>query len=91
MSRQTASNNFIDFALYILHAQPAQTQAQLVNRWNMAVQNNPPVSIVDRAQKVKMLAKENGFNFDTQQCIDAINFWETWHTIQGGPVGPVAY
>ena len=86
MSGQTASNHFIDFALYILHAQPAQTQAELADRWNNAVQNNPPVSIVDRAQRVKMLAKENGFSFDTQECIDAINFWETWQAIQGGPV-----
>ena len=86
MSRQSSSNTFIDFALYILHAQPAQKQAELANRWNTAVQNNPPVPIVDRAQKVKMLAKENGFNFDTQECIDAINFWETWGAIQGGPV-----
>ena len=87
MSGQTASHTFIDFALYILHAPEPQPFGDLVNRWMVAV--DPAGGIVARAQRVKRFAKKEGFTFETQECIDTINFWDEWHAKQGG--GPVAY
>jgi len=86
---QVKMENFIDFALYILNA-TGNELARLDNEWKKALKEPDPV------KEVKKFAKREGFDFSTEECSDALEFWgkfmeenpdcETGCPEAGGPV-----